>query len=175
MELSERQVTILRECIEVQERDRDKQGWMGFLWSEVHAPTITLNALVAQGLLNISEFSSRKYTYYSVNDMDRARKIIDAYDEDNLPSEDEFELIVPNDLFDIVVGHDQTRNLLKMSIMASDPVHVLLLGDPASGKTLFLNELGRLPGSRFALGGTSSRAGIIDFLIELTPPSFIIN
>ncbi|MDP3893901.1 hypothetical protein, partial [Nocardioides sp.] len=174
-DLSERQLQSLHTCLEVQEREEGKDGWQGFLWSEVHSPPATLNSLVSLGLLDLSEFSSRAYKYYRINDKAKTHKILDAYNQGQPPVQEDDDLIIPHDLFDIVIGHEQTKNILKMSLLATDPVHCLLVGEPATAKTLLLNELARLPGSRLALGGTSSRAGIVDFLIDVRPRYLIID
>lgn len=175
MDLNDKHVIALRNCLEVQERDEGKEGWNGMLWSEVRTPAVTLNYLVTQGLLDLMDYSSRQYKYYKVNDKAEVRRIIDAYSEGEIFTEEDDDILIPHDLFDIIVGLDQTKNLLKMSLAASDPVHVLLEGEPATAKTLFLTELARLPGSRLALGGTSSRAGIVDFLIDAKPRYLIID
>jgi len=82
---------------------------------------------------------------------------------------------IPDDLFDIVVGHEKLKKLFTLSLQAPQPVHVLLVGPPATAKSIFLMELERLPKSRYALGGTSSKAGIVDFIIEQRPRYLILD
>ncbi len=60
-------------------------------------------------------------------------------------------------LFAPVVGFDNVKDLFRRAVRATRPVHVLLKGHPASAKTLFLMELGRLPEAHFVVGGTASR------------------
>lgn len=176
MELSERQLEALHSAVELQDAHLTDEMWDGFLWHEVHAPAATLNTLVSLGYLDVS-YQSRSHTLYKVSDMPKAKKVLDAYNRgESLEEPDsEIPLIVPHDLFDIIVRHDQTKNLIKMAISANEPVHCLLVGEPATAKSLFLTELSRIPGSRLALGGTSSRAGIVDFLIEARPRFLIID
>ncbi len=50
-----------------------------------------------------------------------------------------------------------------------------MAGPPATAKSLFLEALGDLPGAQYALGGSSSRAGIADFLINFQPRFLIID
>ncbi len=50
-----------------------------------------------------------------------------------------------------------------------------MAGPPATAKSLFLEALGQLPGAQYALGGSSSRAGIADFLINFQPRFLIID
>jgi Holliday junction DNA helicase RuvB len=82
---------------------------------------------------------------------------------------------IPEDLFDVVVGHDEVKELFFMSLRAEKPVHILLVGPPATAKSVFLTELERLRGSRTTLGGTSSKAGIVDFIIEHRPRYLLID
>ncbi len=82
---------------------------------------------------------------------------------------------IPDDMFDVVVGHDRLKKLFSLSLQAPQPVHILLAGPPATAKSIFLMELERLPRSRYALGGTSSKAGIVDFIIEHQPRYLILD
>jgi holliday junction DNA helicase RuvB len=82
---------------------------------------------------------------------------------------------IPEDLFDVVAGHDDLKKLLFSSLRAEKPVHFLLVGPPATAKSIFLLELERLPRSRYALGGTSSKAGIVDFIIKHRPRYLLID
>lgn len=175
MDLSEKQLQALQESLEITERDSGKDGWLGFSWYEVHSSPASLNALVGYGLLDIA-FQSNRYTYYQIANLDKVRKLLDAVNQgESILEDDESPLIVPHDLFDIIVNQESTKNILKMAIQAGDPVHCLLVGRPATAKSLFLSELARIPGSRLALGGTSSRAGIVDFLIDARPRFLIID
>ncbi len=54
-------------------------------------------------------------------------------------------------------------------------MHVLLVGPPATAKSMFLGELARLPFSRFALGGSTRRGGLEDYLLEFRPRYLIID
>ncbi|WP_324664292.1 hypothetical protein VLL09_04935 [Dehalococcoides mccartyi] len=82
---------------------------------------------------------------------------------------------IPEDMFDVVVGHERLKKLFTLSLQAPEPVHILLAGPPATAKSIFLMELERLPRSRYALGGTSSKAGIVDFIIEQRPRYLILD
>ncbi len=87
----------------------------------------------------------------------------DLFTKPNFEKEDQVK--IPEDLFDVVVKHEDLKDLFMQSLRATRPVHILLVGPPATAKSLFLSELNRLPRSRYALGGTSSKAGILDFMI----------
>ncbi len=82
---------------------------------------------------------------------------------------------VPEDLFLHIVGHDDVKRLLGFGLKAKKPVHFLLYGPPASAKSLFLMELERIPGAYYALGSTSSRAGLRQTLMDLRPNILLID
>jgi len=82
---------------------------------------------------------------------------------------------IPTDLFDFIIGHDEVKNRLFRSIHAEKPVHVLLVGPPATAKSMFLGELARLPFSRFALGGSTRKGGLEDYLLEFRPRYVVID
>ncbi len=164
---------------EEEEKRRNDPGlyqWMGFEWFEVPAPVQTLNQLVVDGLLVTGgprgTFKSRSSQTYKLKDPELVRECLQELSE---IEEGEEEGEIPNDLFDFILGQDEIKNLLWQSINSENPVHILLVGPPASSKTMFLGELARLPFSRFSLGGGTSKAGLADFLLEFRPRYLIID
>ena len=55
-------------------------------------------------------------------------------------------------LFDNIVGYDDVKMLFNLSFSSEKPVHILLVGPPASAKTLFMLECIKLERSYFTLG-----------------------
>jgi len=103
--------------------------------------------------------------------------INDIQTEEDQPIEiEEDEAVkIPEDMFDVVVGHERLKKLFTLSLQAPEPVHILLVGPPARAKSIFLMERERLPRSRYALGVTSRKAGIVDFIIEQQPRYLILD
>ena len=62
-----------------------------------------------------------------------------------------------------------------MSFASEKPVHILLVGPPASAKTLFMLECMKLERSYFTLGSHSTKSGMIDYLFEKRPRYLIID
>ena len=62
-----------------------------------------------------------------------------------------------------------------MAIGAERPVHLLLCGPPSSGKLLFMSSLTRLERCYFAVGSSSKKSGIFDYLFEQRPRYFIVD
>ncbi|MDD4984945.1 MAG: hypothetical protein PHQ43_04010 [Dehalococcoidales bacterium] len=102
-------------------------------------------------------------------------KDIQTEEDQPVEVEEDEPVRIPEDMFDVVVGHERLKKLFTLSLQAPEPVHILLAGPPATAKSIFLMELERLPRSRYALGGTSSKAGIVDFIIEQQPRYLILD
>jgi Holliday junction DNA helicase RuvB len=81
----------------------------------------------------------------------------------------------PQQLFDNIVGHNDVKKLFRLSFSADRPVHILLVGPPASAKTLFMLECMRLERSYFTLGSHSTKSGMLDYLFDKRPRYLIID
>jgi MoxR-like ATPase len=78
-------------------------------------------------------------------------------------------------LFDDIYGFQDVKDLFEMAIRAERPVHLLLCGPPASAKSLFMRSLTKLERSYYAVGSSSTKSGIFDYLFEYRPRYFIID
>lgn len=78
-------------------------------------------------------------------------------------------------LFGDIVGYADIKQIFKMSLESESPVHILLVGPPASAKTLFMLECIKLERSFFTLGSHSTKAGMIDYLFENRPRYLLID
>ena len=79
------------------------------------------------------------------------------------------------DLFDDIYRYNDVKDLFKMAIRAERPVHLLLCGPPASAKSLFMRSLTRLDRSYYAIGSSSTKSGIFDYLFEQRPRLFVLD
>lgn len=79
------------------------------------------------------------------------------------------------DLFDDIYGFNDVKYLFKLAIQTERPVHLLLCGPPASAKSLFMRSLTRLERSYYAIGSSSTKSGIFDYLFEQRPRLFILD
>jgi replication-associated recombination protein RarA len=78
--------------------------------------------------------------------------------------------------FEDVIGYNDIKKLIRMSINAYEPVHILLSGPPASSKTLFMKCLMmKLQNSYFTDGGNSTKAGMLDYIFEKKPKYLLID
>jgi Holliday junction DNA helicase RuvB len=77
--------------------------------------------------------------------------------------------------FEYVIGYYDVKRLLKMSIDADEPVHILLVGPPASAKTMFIKSLMKLNNSYFTDGGNSTKAGMLEYIFDNQPKYLLID
>ena len=62
-----------------------------------------------------------------------------------------------------------------MAINANDAVHVLLIGAPASAKTLFMRTWTQLQNSYFTDGGNGTKVGMFGHIINNEPKYLLID
>jgi len=78
-------------------------------------------------------------------------------------------------LFEGIVGYHDVKKLFNLSFSSEKPVHILLVGPPASAKTLFMLECMRLERSYFTLGSHSTKSGMLNYLFEKRPRYLIVD
>ena len=128
-------------------------------------------------------FISRAALFNQILESAQARVFFKSKETENQQSDAAY---VPDDfetqfvgtlatLFTPVIGHDDVKKIFQYALLSQRPVHVILEGPPASAKSLFLMELGRLPSAHFVLGGTSSKAGLTDLLLMYRPRFLLID
>jgi Holliday junction DNA helicase RuvB len=177
--LDEKVREVLKKAIEAHQRAIEKYGDsnLGFEWYEVQAAPQLLNKLVREGFLVVS-YKSNKSTMYKVVDPKSLAIMIEQAEQIIREGEVEAEygpIEIPQDLFSIIVGHDDVKEVINRSLQSESPVHILLHGSIASAKTMFLEELARLPKSRFVVGSSLTKAGLIEVLFEDKPRFLIID
>jgi MoxR-like ATPase len=84
------------------------------------------------------------------------------------PREDRF--------FDDIIGLTDIKKLFCLALRSEEPTHMLLIGPPASAKTMFLLALRQhLKDSYFIDGGNTTKAWIIDHLFKNCAPYLLID
>ena len=86
--------------------------------------------------------------------------------EPDLPQNKEIQ--APKDLFSTIASYDDIKAHFS-KVLGAERYHILLVGPPASAKTVFLLELARLPGSFYCLGSATTKAGLAEILYEQRP------
>ncbi len=71
-------------------------------------------------------------------------------------------MLLPDDTFEDIIGHDDIKELLTATLLAEKPVHVLLAGPPALAKSLFLWDIEGTYGEQavWLVGSATSKAGL---------------
>jgi Holliday junction DNA helicase RuvB len=144
---------------------------VSWTWDKVGIPAPKIMPLVNAGLLGIV-FSSRSATCYALVEREVIKKVLGELEKvrertNIIPTLDK-EIEIPDDLFSTVSGYEEIKAFLK-KVLKAERFHVLLVGPPASAKTVFLLELARLPGSFYCLGSATTKAGIAEILYEQRP------
>jgi Holliday junction DNA helicase RuvB len=69
------------------------------------------------------------------------------------------------------------KELLRASLLAEKPVHILLAGPPALAKTLFLWDIERAAGEKaiWLVGSATSKAGLWDLVAERQPQILLVD
>ena len=175
----------LREIVEralshVENLIKEGKGWRDFESYQVTTKYWLIRKLVEAGIFRIS-YKSRSHTCYVFDvDLDEVRNRLSLIkmQSDNrlisLSEEAKYEEI-PEDFWDIVEGYDDIKEVFLASIKANNPIHILLVGAPATGKSLMLLEVERLRGSIFLTAGTATKVGIRDVLLQNKPRYLIID
>ena len=77
--------------------------------------------------------------------------------------------------FDDIIGHDDLKDLVLRVLKSPKPLHLLMVGPPASAKTLVLEILSAVYGVPILLAGSSTRAGLRDWIAANTPELLLID
>jgi Holliday junction DNA helicase RuvB len=164
----------LFEAIVQWQREHPRQTeFDGFEWFQVQGDARTLNKFVTRRILKIA-FKSNKSTLFWAPCSAAIEKAVDDY-RGMCAAPVEEEPQIPPDLFNVVIGHQEKKEIIWRAIQSPDPVDLLLWGSIASAKTLFLEELRRLPKSYFVLGSSLSKAGLYEVMFDQGPKYLIID
>jgi len=144
---------------------------VSWTWDKVGIPASKIMPLVNAGLVGIV-FSSRSSTHYSLVGREVMKQVLieaeKAKERMSLPATLDREIEIPGDLFSTIAGYEEIKAFLKR-VLKAERFHVLLVGPPASAKTVFLLELARFPGSFYCLGSATTKAGMAEILYEQRP------
>lgn len=168
----------LNTAIKIHEEKEMETGWDGFEWFELPAKPQTLKGLVLKKILKVNK-KTRNRTFYQLFDLAAVKEALKItailmMDENihNSLAED-----VPLDLFDDVMGYEDVKQLFFKSLFGEkeDKVHFLMVGPPASAKSLFLFCLEKLSASKYVLGSRTTKAGLGEYLISHQPRYLLVD
>jgi Holliday junction DNA helicase RuvB len=175
--MKEGDLELLNEIAKFEDaHDMEKEYKIGWGWRQVRIWPATLSRLFKDGYLE-NVFKSNSHTGYRLSEL--GKKILaGAKANDAAETPQNQKLSLPDDLFVDIIGHDDVKELLRASLMAEKPVHVLLAGPPALAKTLFLWDIERAGGEEktiWLVGSATSKAGLWDLVAERQPRVLLID
>jgi len=136
---------------------------LGFEAWEIGTDNKTLLKLVNAGILEIT-YKSNKHTFFKLKNIELAKQFLNAT---------EIKIDRTKPLFSNIIGYDNYKELISKAVYSDKPIHILLLGPPATAKTLFLLELTKIPNS-FYLTPYITYSGLFDIL-NLNPSLILID
>ena len=113
---------------------------------------------------------NREITKRALEDL---TKMQPSYDSEPLE-----ELSIPDDLFSIIIGYQDIKELITSSLKADMPLFrsFLFIGPPHSGKTLFLLEIERIKGTYWVTGESgATRIGLREVIMDIKPKILCID
>jgi len=142
-----------------------------FEWHEVGVRAQKLYKLVDEGILEIA-YKSRSHTEFKLKIPLEELEILVEGDE----IKPERKLKPIEEYFDIIVGYDDVKEIIKMALAAEKPAHICMVGSPATGKTLFLEAIyNSQEGAEFVIGSEASSVGLSKLLRERKPKILLID
>jgi len=155
--------------------DMEKEYRIGWSWRHVRIWPATLSRLFKDGYLD-NVFRSNSFTGYKLTE--KAKTLISAQkQETSAETQPAVPLNLSDDLFTDIIGHEDVKALLKATLLAEKPVHVMLTGPPALAKTLFLWDIEQTFGEQaiWLVGSATSKAGLWDLVAEREPKILLID
>ena len=174
--MKEGDLELLNEIAKFEDsHDMEKEYRIGWGWRQVRVWPATLSRLFKDGYLE-NVFKSNSFTGYRLSELGRAVVVRDKEDNEAKTPQNQ-KLSLPDDLFEDIISHDDVKELLRASLTAERPVHVLLAGPPALAKTLFLWDIERACGEKaiWLVGSATSKAGLWDLVAERQPQVLLID
>jgi Holliday junction DNA helicase RuvB len=78
--------------------------------------------------------------------------------------------------FQEIIGQNDIKRIFVKAILSRKPVHLLLVGSPASAKTMFLTQImWHQKTSYFVVGSNTTKAGLVNQLFERRPKFLLID
>ena len=141
-------------------------------WTDVGISATKIRPLLNSGLVSIV-FSTNSSTYYSLVGRDVIKEALGKAQE--ISSSTTEQLVLPEDLFECIIDYDDVKEEMKFTLRERRRNHYLMIGPPATAKSLFLMELGRLKGSYPATGSRVSGSGLTEALFTYQPMVLVLD
>lgn len=78
--------------------------------------------------------------------------------------------------FDAIIDHQDIKTIFNKALLSKRPIHILLLGNLGSAKTMFLTEVMRsIKNCYFIVGSNSTKSGLVNQLFEKRPKFLLVD
>ena len=127
MNLNQKQWDALVNIIEYEQTHDPKEISLGWSWSDVRVAPATLNNLLLKGLIE-EKYHSNSCSGLLLTELGREQvnQLTEPTEVYEKPQDKT--LLLPDDMFGDIIGHDDIKELLMAALLAGKPVHVLLQG-----------------------------------------------
>jgi Holliday junction DNA helicase RuvB len=165
---------LLVRIVEWEKKHPPQNQYDGFYWYDVSGDPRVLNKLVIKGILKVA-LKTNSGTSYRLVDLKETEKVLTSFTEEGPEEEEEETLEIPDNILEIVIGHEEKKEIIMRALKAEDRVHLLLYGSPASAKSLILECLQKLPRAKYIIGSASTKAGLFELLYNEEPKFLILD
>lgn len=171
--MKEGDIELLKQIAEYEATlDWSKPGVeLGWEWRDVRIQPATLSRLFLEGYLD-NPFKSNSYTGYRLSEKGKMTLDMEVVIQETVTGRRPLEL--PDDMFDVIEGYQDIKDLVITVLRSEKPVHLLFTGVPSSAKTMFLIELSGL-GAPYILGSQASKAGIAEVLFDTETEILLVD
>ncbi len=170
---------ILKKEKELARKYPDKPEWQAWEVGDVGVPPWIVMKFMNYGIVE-RVYASSRHRYYRLVDREVIERVLGESKVSSVRSHGtrkthtslkNFRLPDMETLFKTVVGYDDYKWILwkavKKWLKGSKPAHFLLVGNPATGKTLFMECLEKhLPNIVYVAGESARRGGFVERIIE---------
>jgi len=155
-------------------RDKLSLGIVGWEAQTIGLPVQKLRTLINAGILGTT-FSSNSSTSYCLTGKDIINEFLKEDSVTNQVNSAQQKIELPDDLFTCIIGYDDIKNEIRSTLEMANRNHYLMVGPPATAKSLFLMELAKLRGAYQATGSTVTGPGLTDALITYQPRILLLD
>ena len=164
---------LLRRIVKWEKANPSSSEYDGWEWHQVAGDPRVLNKLVVLQVIKITLKTNRATNYRLVNGQAVEKALEDVAKLTAKPEVEEVE--IPDSILDLVIGHEEKKEIMMRALHSKERTHLLLHGSVASAKSLCLECLSRLPGSKFILGSAATKAGLFELIYNEEPRFLILD
>jgi len=163
----------LLEAILAWERSHPEKG-LGFEPEDIGTSHQELAPLFKLGILG-KPYRSRNYTHYRLASPELTEEVLGGKPKASAP--DLEARSIPREEFDVIIGYDDLKENLIYTLERKRKLNFLLVGPPATAKTLFILCVQRVMGEEayLATGSRVTAAGLSEVLLDYRPEVLLLD